>query len=190
MCACVCVVSMGSARRQCVWCVFVLGLMYVCVCVCVCVCVHCVYGQREAAVCMVRVCVAFDLCVCVRCVCGQCEVAVCIVCVCVVSDVCVCECVCACVCVCVLCLWAARGGGAYGWILSSLLSPQKCANATPTRTCQAVICYSRCLTCASRDLCCSVLQRVAACCSVLQRVAAWCSVLQRVAVSCSVLQCQ
>ena len=38
------------------------------------------------------------------------------------------------------------------------------------------------------QVCCSVLQRVAACCSVLQCVAACCSVLQRVAACCSVLQ--
>ena len=40
------------------------------------------------------------------------------------------------------------------------------------------------------NVCCSVLQRVAACCSVLQRVAACCSVLQRVAACCSVLRCE
>ena len=39
------------------------------------------------------------------------------------------------------------------------------------------------------DMCCSVLQCVAACCSVLQCVAVCCSVLQCVAACCSVLQC-
>jgi len=38
-CVCECVVCMGSMRQQCVRCVFVLGLMYVCVCEFVRVCV-------------------------------------------------------------------------------------------------------------------------------------------------------
>jgi len=39
------------------------------------------------------------------------------------------------------------------------------------------------------QVCCSVLQRVAACCSVLQRVVACCSMLQLVAACCNVMQC-
>ena len=46
------------------------------------------------------------------------------------------------------------------------------------------MCYST-----KRQVCCSVLQCVAACCSVLQRAAVCCSVLQCVSVCGSVMLC-